>query len=144
MKKLFLFPFLMTVLFLTSCSKGSTELQAPSKIDMLLTKLKADQQFNEYLMHMKNASDAIANDVNKLAVSDTSVAMSQSLTFAEKANSLKFQNTNQMVEEMKKANELMIDLLKRYPTLAELNAEESKVFYKKAVVNYLKTSKKSK
>jgi hypothetical protein len=112
MKKLLVIPALLAALVFTGCSKNSTDLQAPSKVEVLLTQLKDEPLFTEYLMHMKNATDAIGADVNNLSYTDTATVKAKNLSYDEKAKKLNFTHSGETVDEMKTANTLMITLLK--------------------------------
>ena len=144
MKKAFLIPVLLSALLFSACSKSSMDVQAPSKVDQLLTQMKGDPLFTECLMHMHRSMNALSADISTLTYADTSIMKSKNLSYAEKAQILNLKHADGFTDEWKAASDLTITLLNKYPALAALTAEENKLFYKKAVANYLQTLKKSK
>ena len=119
-------------------------MQAPSKVDQLLTQLKSEPLFTAYLAHMDKAMKAISADIDEQSPADTSTIKNKSLSYDEKAKALAFTHAAETKEEMKKANDAMMLLLKKYPAIAALTNEENQVFYKKAVNNYLSTQVRTK
>jgi hypothetical protein len=142
--KRILVPILLSAVMFTACNKSSMDMQAPSKVDQLLTQLKSEPLFTEYMVHMDKAMKAVAADIDEQSPADTSTIKNKSLSYDEKAKALAFTHANETRDEMKKANDAMMLLLKKYPAITALTNEENKVFYKKAVNNYLSTQVRTK
>jgi hypothetical protein len=137
MKKFVLIPALLAALAFTGCSKGSMDMQAPSKADQLLTQMKAEPKFAEYLK-LEQANVAIlSKNISNSKESDSTLIRDKSKPFADTYKTLGWTGMEEMDANAKKSNAILAYLYKKYPLYMQLSPDESKQFYKKSVAYFL-------
>lgn len=119
-----------------SCNKSTLETQAPNKVDMLLTELKKDPEFLNYLNEMNGVFEVIKTNVLQTDLKDTSVINDKSLSYAQKSKKLNFQNDKLMYAHFENSDKILQNLIKKHPLYLELSSDENKLLYKKAIAFY--------
>ena len=134
MKKL-LIPALSAALVLAGCSKNSTDLQAPSKVDQVFTELRADPMFLDYLNANRNIFKIIEQNVKNTDPKD-SVLMRTRMPFKEQYDKLHWTGIEQMDANNKISTDLFKKISANHPSFVALTNDENKQLIKKAYAYY--------
>ncbi|MEO6584328.1 MAG: hypothetical protein ABIO05_08375 [Ferruginibacter sp.] len=134
--------FLFIALLLLSCNKHVQDVAGPDKVDQLFTQLKSEPTFLSYLNSTNELMKIIQKNVENAAPKDSAIMRDKSLTYKEKSEKLNFTGIEEMKVISRRKSEILKTLVTRYPVMATLTNDESKVLYKKAYAFYFPTSKK--
>ena len=142
MKKNLLVIAILSLLTFVSCSKGSQEIQAPSKVELLFNQLKNEPKFLEYLKAVDINMKFIAENLSKLNPNDTSIVRDKTLNFSQKYEKLNFTGIEKIKVNSKIMGELFNQLSSKYTLLNTLSKEELRDLYKRSYSFYFKSKSK--